>query len=76
MVLGRFQQVNRGLTMMWGFVFSAMVVSSLLAGAARGRVIDTRRADTIFNWVIPIILIVWAVKRTSEVRRAEGVKDD
>ncbi len=65
----RFQQVNRRLTTMWGFVFSAMVVSHVLAGA-----IDTRRANTIFNWVIPIILIVWAVKRTSDVSQAEGEK--
>lgn len=65
----RFQQVNRRLTTMWGFVFSAMVFSHVLAGA-----IDTRRANTIFNWVIPIILIVWAVKRTSDVSQAEGEK--
>jgi hypothetical protein len=66
----RFQQVNRRLTTMWGCVFSAMVVSHVLAGA-----IDTRRGNTIFNWVIPIILIVWAVKRTSEVSQAASEKD-
>jgi len=30
----------------------------VIAGA-----IDTRRGNTIFNWVVPIVLIVWAVKR-------------
>lgn len=66
----RFRLVNRRLTTMWGCVFSAMVVSHVLAGA-----IDTRRGNTIFNWVIPIILIVWAVKRTGEVSRAASEKD-
>ncbi len=61
----RFQQVNRQLTVMWGCVFLVMMVSHVVAGA-----IDTRRGNTIFNWVIPIILIIWAVKRTGEVSEA------
>ncbi len=61
----RFKQVNRRLTMMWGSVFLVMMVSHIAAGA-----IDTRRGNTIFNWVIPIILIIWAVKRTGEVSEA------
>jgi hypothetical protein len=39
-----------------------MMVSHVIAGA-----IDTRRGNTIFNWVVPIILIIWAVKRTGEL---------
>jgi hypothetical protein len=62
----RFQQVNRRLTLMWALVFTAMVPSHVIAGA-----IDTRRANTIFNWVVPIILIVWAAKRTAELSAAE-----
>jgi MFS family permease len=58
----RFKRINRRLTLMWGSVFLAMVASHTAAGA-----IDTRRGNTIFNWVIPIILIVWAVKRTAAV---------
>ena len=61
----RFKQVNRQLTMMWGSVFLVMMVSHIVAGA-----IDTRRGNTIFNWVIPIVLIIWAVKRTGEVSDA------
>jgi hypothetical protein len=61
----RFKRVNRQLTVMWGCVFLAMVASHIVAGA-----IDTRRGNTIFNWVIPIILIIWAVKRTGELSEA------
>jgi hypothetical protein len=56
----QFKQVNRRLTAMWAWVFVAMVPSHLIAGA-----IDTHRANTIFNWVIPVALIVWAAKRTT-----------
>jgi hypothetical protein len=62
----RFQQVNRQLTLMWALVFTAMVPSHVIAGA-----LDTRRASTIFNWVVPIILIVWAAKRTAQVSAGE-----
>jgi hypothetical protein len=60
----RFKQINRQLTVMWGCVFLAMMVSHIVAGA-----IDTRRGNTIFNWVIPIVLIVWAAKRTGELSK-------
>jgi hypothetical protein len=56
----RFKEINHGLTLMWSWVFVAMIPSHLIAGA-----IDTRRANTIFNWVVPIVLIVWAAKRTA-----------
>ena len=61
----RFKQINRQLTAMWGCVFLVMMVSHIIAGA-----IDTRRGNTIFNWVIPIILIIWAVKHTGELSQA------
>jgi hypothetical protein len=62
----RFAQVNRQLTLMWALVFTAMVASHVIAGA-----LDTRRASTIFNWVVPIILIVWAAKRTAQISAGE-----
>jgi hypothetical protein len=62
----RFKAINRQLTLMWAFVFVAMVPSHLIAGA-----IDTRRANTIFNWVVPIVLVIWAAKRTAAVSKAE-----
>ncbi len=63
----RFKQVNRQLTLMWALVFCVMVPSHVIAGA-----IDTHRANLIFNWAIPIVLIVWAAKRTSAVSGADG----
>jgi hypothetical protein len=63
----RFEQINRELTLMWAWVFVAMIPSHLLAGA-----IDTRRANTIFNWVVPIVLVIWAARRTAAVSEAEA----
>ncbi len=54
------KEINRMLTLMWSWVFVAMIPSHLIAGA-----IDTRRANTIFNCVVPIVLIVWAAKQTA-----------
>ena len=61
----RFQRLNRQLTLMWALVFTAMVPAHVIAGA-----IDTPRANLIFNWAIPIVLIVWAAKRTAKVSDA------
>ena len=58
----QFKQINRQLTTMWGLVFAAMVPAHVIAGA-----IDTHRANLIFNWVVPIVLVTWAVKRTNLV---------
>jgi hypothetical protein len=62
-----FKRINRELTLTWALVFAAMVPSHLVAGA-----LDTQRANTIFNWVVPIVLIVWAAKRTERVSAAAG----
>jgi hypothetical protein len=58
----RFKAINRDLTRMWALVFALMVPSHIVAG-----VIDTRRGNTIFNWVVPILLVVWAIKRTERI---------
>jgi hypothetical protein len=66
----RFKSINRQLTLMWGVVFLLMVPSHVIAG-----IIDTHRAFTIFNWVIPIALVVFAIKWTARVTdesRASG----
>jgi hypothetical protein len=57
-----FKQINRQLTTIWGLVFAAMVPAHVIAGA-----LDTHRANLIFNWVVPVVLIVWAAKRTTAV---------
>ena len=44
-----------------------MACSHVIAGA-----IDTRRAETIFNWVIPIALVVLAVRYMQSER--EGAR--
>jgi hypothetical protein len=54
-----FKAVNRRLTLMWGLVFTAMIPFHILAG-----VIDKPWANVVFNWVIPIYLIVWAAQRS------------
>jgi hypothetical protein len=58
----QFKQINRNLTTMWGLVFAAMVPTHVIAGA-----LDTRRANLIFNWAIPIVLVTCAAKRTARV---------
>jgi hypothetical protein len=58
----QFKQINRKLTTMWATVFAVMVPAHVVAGA-----LDTHRANLIFNWAIPIALVVWAVKRTAQV---------
>lgn len=63
----RFKQVNRQLTTMWACVFAAMVPFHVIAGA-----IDTQRGNLIFNWAIPIALVMWAVKHSSSAGNAES----
>ena len=67
----RFKAINRRLTLMWAWVFVAMIPSHLIAGA-----IDTRRANTIFNWVVPVVLVVWAAKRTAAVSDTASVSPE
>jgi hypothetical protein len=58
----RFKAVNRELTTMWACVFAAMVPLHLVAGA-----LDTQRSNLLCNWVLPVLLVMWAVKRTGAV---------
>jgi hypothetical protein len=61
-----FKTVNRRLTLLWGTVFAAMVPFHVLAGA-----LDTQRANLLFNWVVPVALVLWALKRTSALADGE-----
>jgi cytochrome bd-type quinol oxidase subunit 2 len=67
----RFKEINHRLTAIWGFVFLLMVPSHIAAG-----LIDTRRGNTFFNWVIPIGLVVLAVKQTARITEEEDDVDD
>jgi uncharacterized membrane protein len=65
----QFKQINRRLTSMWGLVFAVMVPAHVVAGA-----LETHRANLIFNWAIPIVLVIWAAKRTARV--SDNAHDD
>jgi hypothetical protein len=54
-----FKAGNRRLTAMWGAVFAAMVPLHVIAGS-----VDTQRSNLIFNWALPVLLVMWAVKRS------------
>jgi hypothetical protein len=56
-----FRAVNRELTTLWACVFTAMIPLHVIAGS-----LDTRQGNLVFNWLLPITLVVWASKRTSE----------
>jgi hypothetical protein len=64
----RFKAINRQLTLLWAGVFCAMVVSHVIAGE-----IDKRGANIFFNWVVPIFLVLSAVKRMEAIT---GQDDD
>jgi hypothetical protein len=55
----QFKAANRALTTMWGAIFAAMVPCHIAAGS-----IDTTRSNLIFNWVLPVMLVLWGVKRS------------
>jgi hypothetical protein len=56
----KFKEINRRLTLLWGGVFAVMTVSHVIAGVA-----DETRTNIIFNWVIPIALVLWGVKHST-----------
>jgi hypothetical protein len=55
-----FKRINRRLTTLWACVFAAMVPFHVIAGA-----VDTRAGNVVFNWAIPLGLVLWAVKQSS-----------
>jgi hypothetical protein len=55
----RFKAGNRAMTAMWGAIFAAMVPCHIAAGS-----IDTTRSNLIFNWVLPVMLVLWGIKRS------------
>jgi hypothetical protein len=55
-----FKAVNRRLTILWGGVFAVMTCSHVVAGT-----IDEPLTNIIFNWAIPIALVVWGSKQST-----------
>ena len=56
----QFKAGNRAMTALWGAVFAAMVPCHLIAAH-----LDTTRGNVVFNWVLPLLLVSWAIKRSS-----------
>jgi hypothetical protein len=65
----QFTRINRTLTRTWGLVFLGMVPCHVIAG-----LVDTSRSNLIFNWVLPVALVVWGVKRTSAITDSASAK--
>jgi hypothetical protein len=57
-----FKQINRRITLMWAFIFTAMIPFHIAAG-----VIDERRTNILFNWVAPIGLLLWGIKQSEKI---------
>jgi hypothetical protein len=56
----RFNRANVELTLMWAGVFAAIAASEMTAGA-----LDSRLAATIFNWVVPVALVLVGVQQAT-----------
>jgi hypothetical protein len=56
----RFKEVNRKLTTMWACIFGAMVPFHVIAGT-----VNTKAGNIVFNWAIPLGLVIWGIKRSS-----------
>jgi hypothetical protein len=65
----RFRALNRTLTAIWGCVFAAMVPCHIIAGQ-----LDTTRASLIFNWALPIVFVMWGLKRTTTLADATSTQ--
>lgn len=56
----QFKRVNRKLTVLWGEVFLVMTASHIVAGT-----VDSRPTNIVFNWVVPIALVLWGTKQST-----------
>jgi hypothetical protein len=62
-----FKSLNRRLTALWGGVFAAMVPFHVAAG-----LINERPTNIVFNWVIPIGLVMLGLKQTQAITDGKG----
>jgi hypothetical protein len=69
----RFRSVNRRISAAWGVAIASTgvghLVASLLRGAEPGTTVPSRPLDLVFNWVLPIALIWWAVRYTNRLSK-------
>ncbi|HEX4345773.1 MAG TPA: hypothetical protein VHZ31_09440 [Solirubrobacteraceae bacterium] len=62
-----FKALNRRLTLLWAGVFAAMVPSHVIAGT-----LDSTPANIVFNWVIPIGLVLLGLNRTQAMANTKA----
>lgn len=64
-----FRAKNKTISAIWAGVVFAMALCHLVAGAltAATDVSGNHPGNILLNWVVPIALIVWAVKRTQSI---------
>ncbi|SNT41048.1 hypothetical protein [Rhodococcoides kyotonense] len=64
-----FRAKNKSLSAMWAGVVFAMAVCHIIAGVltSAAEVSGSHPGNLLLNWIIPIALIIWAVKRTQAV---------
>lgn len=69
-----FRAVNKKISLLWAGVILVMAICHLVAGAlAASAVLPGHRPDNfLLNWALPMVLIMWAVKKTREVASQEG----
>lgn len=61
-----FRAKNKAISLLWAGVIAVMAVCHLIAGAlaATSGIPGRHPGNILLNWVIPILLILWAVRRT------------
>jgi hypothetical protein len=70
-----FRAVNRRISAVWGVAVLVMGVGPLIAGhfdPASAPKAGARPLDLIFNWVVPVLLILWAMNYTKKASAAAG----
>jgi hypothetical protein len=70
-----FRSVNRRISAAWGAAVLVMAGGHLLAGGidpASAPKSGARPIDLVFNWVIPVLLVLWAINYTKKVSADAG----
>lgn len=64
-----FRAKNKRISLMWAEVIFAIAVSHIIAGVLTSSqdLAGSHPANLVLNWVIPIVLIVFAIKRTRAI---------
>lgn len=65
----QFRAKNKTISAMWAGVVFAMALCHVIAGslASATEMTNNHPGNLLLNWVIPIALIVWAIKRTGRI---------